>query len=276
MYRREGSCPLQYAVIRKVLEYVHDDVRFTITRNGLDDGTQSMRRERLLSIHAILNARLMEYFKDVLLGQSFRERLWVMVKSNIAYEDIVPWLRANRCPHVYDAKTVKAANEYGIYRGANGYVYEGGYIEGKYHGQGKYTWASGNVYEGGWKDHKRHGEGKFTYANGDVYEGGWKESKSHGQGKLTLADGDIFEGSWDGPQRPNQGKLTWPDGRVYDGDWKGTSRHGFGKQTWPDGRVYIGDWEDDKIHGYGKYQYPDGRVVEGDFIHSHFLSRVED
>ena len=252
VYRREGSCPLQYAVIRKVLEYVHDDVRFTITRNGLDDSTQSMRRERLLSIHAILNARLMEYFKDVLLGQSFRERLWVMVKSNIAYEDIVPWLRANRCPHVYDAETVKAANEYGIYRKANG-----------------------DVYEGGWKEGKSHGQGKCTWANGDVYEGGCKEGKRHGQGKLTYAYGDVFEGSWDGPQRPNQGKLTWPDGRVYDGDWKGTSRHGSGKQTWPDGRVYIGDWEDDKIHGYGKYQYPDGRVLEGDFINNHLLSRVE-
>ena len=114
VYRREGNCPLQYAVIRKVLEYIHADLRFTITRYGLDDRSRPAMavrdvmgvRERL-SIHAILNARLMEYFRDVLLGQSFRERMWSIVKSNTAYKDIEAWLRANRCPHVYDAETVK-------------------------------------------------------------------------------------------------------------------------------------------------------------------------
>ena len=59
---------------------------------------------------------VMDDFKDVLLGQSFRERTWPIVKSNRAYDDVVTWLQANRCPYMYDDNTVKTANEYGIYR----------------------------------------------------------------------------------------------------------------------------------------------------------------
>ena len=239
VYRREGSCPLQYAVIRKVLEYIHADLRFTITRYGLDDRTRSVMavkdvmgvtgvRERL-SIHAILNARLMEYFRDVLLGQSFRERMWSIVKSNTAYKDIEAWLRANRCPHVYDAETVKTANEYGIHRGAYGCVYEGSWKDGKYHGQGKYTWTSGNVYEGSSKDGKAHGQGKVTYANGEVYEGSYKDNKRHGQGKFTCANGEIYEGSWKDNKKHGQGKLAYANGEVYEGNWQDNKRHGQGK-----------------------------------------------
>ena len=39
------------------------------------------------------------------------------------------------------------------------------------HGQGRYTYAvSGDVYEGGWHDGLFHGEGKYTSADGAVYE----------------------------------------------------------------------------------------------------------
>ena len=44
-------------------------------------------------------------------------------------------------------------------------------------------YANGQAYEGGWKDGKRHGQGKFTDAYGDTYEGEWKDGKKHGQGK---------------------------------------------------------------------------------------------
>ena len=33
--RRDGSCPLQYNLIREILEWVHDDLRFTLDRHGL-------------------------------------------------------------------------------------------------------------------------------------------------------------------------------------------------------------------------------------------------
>jgi len=127
LIRREGYCPLQYALIREVLEYIHDDYRFTITRYGLGNSNEAIPTK--LSILAILNARSMEDFKDVLLGQLLREKVWPIVKSCAKYNDIVPWLRLNRCPYVYDAETKMTANEYGIYHyivGENdGWSYEG-------------------------------------------------------------------------------------------------------------------------------------------------------
>ena len=176
--RREGGCPLQYGLIREVLGYIHDHLRFILTRHGLGESNEIVPAK--LSIYAILNARYMDDFKDVLLGQSFRERTWPIVKSSRAYDDMVPWLRANRCPYMYDAETKKTANEYGIYRFANGSVYEGEWRDGKRTGQGKSTWPDGDVYEGGFKDDKRHGQGKYTYANGNVYEGGYKDDNVHG------------------------------------------------------------------------------------------------
>ena len=230
---QDERCPLQYTLIRKLLKYIHDDVRFTLTRYGLDDRPRPMMmmmmvpvRERL-SIHAILNARLMEYFKDVLLGPSFRERLWVIVESNIAYNDIVPWLRANRCPRVYTVATLKTANEYGIFRYNN------------------------DCYEGGWKEGKRHGQGKYTWANGSIYGGGWKDGQKG--------------------NRHGHGKQIYPDGNVYEGRWKNNQRHGYGKLTYSDGQCYIGDFEDNKIQGSGTFTYSDGRVYNGDFVNNHFL-----
>jgi len=142
VYRREGSCPLHIALIREVLEYIHDHLRFILTRHGLGESNEI--KPAKLSIYAILNARYMDDFKDVLLGQSFRERTWPIVKSSRAYDDMVPWLQANRCPYMYDDETLKTANEYGIYRNANGNVYEGEWRDGKYYGQGKFTWPDGD------------------------------------------------------------------------------------------------------------------------------------
>ena len=293
--RREGSCPLQYALIREVLGYIHDHLRFIITRHGLADDNEIEPVK--LSIYAILNARYMDDFKAVLLGQSFRERTWPIVKSSRAYDDIEPWLKANRCPYIYDAETVKTASEYGIYRYASGDMYEGEWRNGKLMGQGKYTYADGDIHEGGYKDDKRrgqgkyicvngdayegcfknskhHGQGKYSYANGTVYEGCWKYHKKHGVGKMTYADGTVFEGLWIYDSRSNQGKLTWPDGSVYEGVLNDRQRHGSGKQTWHDGATYIGDWQDDKMHGHGKLTCPDGRVYEGEFINNEFVDRI--
>jgi len=33
--RRDGCCPLHYNLIREVLEWIHDDLRFTLNRHGL-------------------------------------------------------------------------------------------------------------------------------------------------------------------------------------------------------------------------------------------------
>ena len=60
-------------------------------------------------------------------------------------------------------------------------VYEGQYLNGKFHGQGTATWANGNKYVGGWKDDKFHGQGTYTWADGNKYVGEWKDGELQNQ-----------------------------------------------------------------------------------------------
>jgi hypothetical protein len=41
---------------------------------------------------------------------------------------------------------------------------------------------SGDTYEGEWLQGKMHGEGKYHYSGGDVYQGAFKEGLMHGPG----------------------------------------------------------------------------------------------
>lgn len=64
----------------------------------------------------------------------------------------------------------------------NGNSYQGGYYQGRAHGEGTYKWANGEIYTGQWKDGFRHGKGKWVGIHGDSYEGDWYQGKAHGYG----------------------------------------------------------------------------------------------
>ena len=196
---------LQNNIIRHILEYIHHHFRFILTRYGLGSHTDH-RPDRLL-VHAILSARLMSEYKEVLLSQSFREKIWPVVESISQYNDIVPWLLANRCPYMYSAETVKTASVYGIYRSGGGEVYDGDWLNGTANGQGKLVLPDGEIYEGECRDDERNGQGKNVYADGKIYEGGWRDDKRDGQGKNIYADGEIYEGEWRDDERNGQGKM---------------------------------------------------------------------
>jgi len=44
----------------------------------------------------------------------------------------------------------------------------------------KVTLANGDIYEGGWLDGKPHGQGVMNYANGSRYNGDWLNGEFHG------------------------------------------------------------------------------------------------
>ncbi len=46
---------------------------------------------------------------------------------------------------------------------------------------GKETWIDGSSYQGGYRDGKKHGEGRYRWADGSEYNGQWVENKIHGQ-----------------------------------------------------------------------------------------------
>lgn len=47
-------------------------------------------------------------------------------------------------------------------------------------GFGVYKWANGKVYEGYWKDNKMNGKGKVQYPDKSSYEGDFKEDMKDG------------------------------------------------------------------------------------------------
>ena len=87
-----------------------------------------------------------------------------------------------RVVEAYDGERNAAGQMHGrgVYRFANGDVYEGDFKDDNMHGRGVYRCADGNVYEGDFKDDNRHGRGVHRYANGAVYEGDLEDGKMHG------------------------------------------------------------------------------------------------
>jgi len=85
----------------------------------------------------------------------------------------------------------------------NGKRYEGNWVNGKRHGQGKCTYHVNNssfpgcVYEGTWKDDSFY-KGVLKYPDGKRYEGYFKSSKYHGKGVLYDSNGRVMQsGTWD-------------------------------------------------------------------------------
>ena len=66
----------------------------------------------------------------------------------------------------------------GVYVHADGWVYNGDFVEGTWTGQGKFTWPDGSKYEGGWKNRRQHGQGSSYNPEGHLlYRGEYKEDE---------------------------------------------------------------------------------------------------
>lgn len=67
--------------------------------------------------------------------------------------------------------------------GSEAEIYEGEWLSGLKHGQGKAASRS-HSYEGSWDSGKKNGKGTLNYANGWRYIGDWKNDLQHGAGSL--------------------------------------------------------------------------------------------
>ena len=130
---------------------------------------------------------------------------------------------------------------------------------GQMHGRGVYRYADGSVYEGDFKDGKKHGLGMDRYADGAVYEGDWKDDKMHGRGVCRYPSGEVYEGDYKDGKKHGRGVFR-SDGAVYEGDYKDGKKNGRGVYRYADGAVYEGDWKDNQMHGRGVYRYADGSI----------------
>ena len=149
----------------------------------------------------------------------------------------------------------------------NGDTYQGGWSDGKWHGQG--LWTSGDKkssYEGNYAFGKRDGKGRMQYSNGDVYEGNWQQGKKHGKGNYHWAsDGSHYKGDWKEDKRDGVGFMKYTNGDKYMGNWRNDNFEGKGYYLWSDGRKYEGMFSNGKFEGQGKMKYPDGDYYNGNW-----------
>jgi len=57
-------------------------------------------------------------------------------------------------------------------------------------------WRDGRIYEGHWINGKMHGEGKYFWPDGSNYVGNFENDKENGHGVLTNSKGLKKEGTW--------------------------------------------------------------------------------
>ncbi len=110
-------------------------------------------------------------------------------------------------------------------------LYEGEFMNGKKHGQGRYR-TNLYVYEGGWKNDKQHGQGTINHIDGDKYSGGWMDGVFHGRGIFTVSDGSRFEGEYKNGKRTGYGTFFYSERDI--------GKNGYGS-------LLIGEWENSEL-----------------------------
>ena len=106
---------------------------------------------------------------------------------------------------------------------SNGGIYEGEFLNGKQHGNGKYISADGYEYSGQWVNGIIEGEGTAKYSDGSIYTGSFKESKPNGIGKLVFLNGGSYEGTWENGNFHGKGTIIYSNGDNYTGNFKNTN-----------------------------------------------------
>uniref|UniRef100_A0A8C4NAW5 Uncharacterized protein n=1 Tax=Eptatretus burgeri TaxID=7764 RepID=A0A8C4NAW5_EPTBU len=155
-------------------------------------------------------------------------------------------------------------------------TYQGSWVCGKPHGQGKLMWPDGRQYKGSFKNGLEDGIGELRVPNrllqkDDVYQGRWKAAKMHGHGVMHYANGDTYEGSFvDGARHGHgmhrSGSFASLSSSIYIGQWFQDRRSGYGVlDDITRGEKYMGMWLDDNRHGQGVVVSQFGLYYEGIF-----------
>ncbi|MBF0340629.1 MAG: hypothetical protein HQL95_06640 [Magnetococcales bacterium] len=195
----------------------------------------------------------------------------------------------------------------GVFRFANGDLYQGGWRNGQRHGNGVYTYASREQYTGAWRNDRMEGRGSFLYANGSRYEGEWLDNQRHGTGTMIQPNGDKHVGEWRFDKRHGLGSrhLLFAEQLARQraqeeieekraiaeqqqarkeeeerqsvaqameqgktGCLGGDCQNGPGVYVYPSGDWYSGDWLQGERHGQGSYAFKSGDRYSGEWRHN--------
>ena len=102
-----------------------------------------------------------------------------------------------------------------------GFLYEGYWVDGNQHGQGRIIMENG-YYEGPFNMNQRNGQGKYVWKNGDHYTGEWVSSMKSGFGRLySKAENQTYEGHFKMNKKHGEGSIIAADGTVtHRGQWR--------------------------------------------------------
>lgn len=168
-----------------------------------------------------------------------------------------PWIESNQVGLGTEETTNLAADEKSRAEGKHRDRYEGNFVKGDKHGNGRCFYWDGQYYDGQWTKNKPHGEGTWVYADGRKYVGEWNMGIKEGQGKFIWPDGRIYEGQYVGGLKNGHGNFKIPDPEdraalkcEYDGNWMEGKQHGRGTMTFYSKKsgdvTKTGDWDTGK------------------------------
>lgn len=125
------------------------------------------------------------------------------------------------------------------------------------------TYGDTGYYEGEFLYGLRHGQGKHVYRK-EVYEGEFKWDGRHGKGTLTSMDGSICRGEWAEGRQKGHCTVAGSEGSItYQGEFKDGKRHGHGRQFFDNGDHYDGGWREGFLHDRGTYYFCNGDKLHG-------------
>lgn len=128
---------------------------------------------------------------------------------------------------------------------------------GKRHGHGQYIYKNPYFqFDGQWVEGQKHGQGKFSFGDGGYYEGDFQNGEITGNGTRQWADGSNYVGEFDHGDRQGKGIFNSPDGTTYEGDWVRNQYSGQGELTLPSGDHYDGTFFKHRFHGQGVLERP--------------------
>lgn len=108
----------------------------------------------------------------------------------------------------------------------DGNVYEGDFVNGEFHGQGKYYFVeTGKTYEGQFVNNQMSGKGKMTWPDQSRYEGDFKNGKAEGNGVEFLTNGDKYTGQFKNDLKHGAGiYYNTNDQTKRQGEWQNGKR----------------------------------------------------
>eukprot|EP00435_Cladocopium_sp_Y103_P076141 s2_g78.t1 len=141
------------------------------------------------------------------------------------------------------------------------FIYEGEWLNGKKHGQGRLSFGADGFYEGSFAEGEISGKGR-QQLNGWSYQGEFLRGQKHGEGTLIRADGGSYTGGWAEGKYSGHGALTLPSGETYVGGFQMHKFHGQGSHRNPKQAMsYEGEFCDGLRHGHGQLKERDGASI---------------